>query len=50
MGENSKGEVVFSYSWGKTKLHVRHYDYKNKWSEPVVFTYDENSFASNQRC
>lgn len=49
VAENSKGEVVFSYSWGKTKLHVRHYDYKNKWSEPVVFTYDENSFAANQR-
>ena len=46
---NSKGEVAYSYSWGKTKLHARHYDYKNKWSDPVVFTYDENSFASNQK-
>lgn len=46
---NSKGEVVYSYSWGKTKLHARHFDYKNKWSDPVVFTYDEKSFASNQK-
>ncbi len=49
ISSNAKGEVAFSYSWGKTKLHARHYDYENKWSDPVVFTYDENSFASNQR-
>lgn len=46
---NAKGEVAYSYSWGKTKLHARHYDYANKWSDPVVFTYDEKSFASNQK-
>ena len=46
---NSNGDVAYSYSWGKTKLHVRHYDYVKKWSDPVVFTYDENSFASNQK-
>lgn len=49
IAENEKGEIAFSYSWGKTKLHVRHYNARQKWSEPVVFTYDENSFASNQK-
>lgn len=46
---NTKGEAVYTYSWGKTKLHARYYNYENKWSDPVVFTYDEKSFASNQK-
>lgn len=46
---NSRGQVAYSYSWGKTKLHVRHYDAVSKWSDPVVFTYDARSFASNQK-
>lgn len=49
ISENSKGEIAFSYSWGKTKLHVRRYNSVTKWDDPIVFTYDENSFASNQR-
>lgn len=46
---NTKGEAVFAYTWGKYKIHVRHYNTESKWSDPVVLTYDDNNFASNQK-
>lgn len=49
IASNKQGEAVFSYSWGKTKLHVRRYSLKHKWSAPVVMTNDDMNFASNQK-
>lgn len=46
---NSKGEAVFAYTWGKYKVHVRRYNTETKWDKPVVLTYDDSNFASDQK-
>lgn len=49
IASNSKGQIVYTYSWGKTKLHVRRYKGNGQWDAPVVMTYDDQNFASNQK-
>ncbi len=49
IASNRKGQIVYTYSWGKTKLHVRKYKGNGQWEDPVVMTYDDQNFASNQK-
>ncbi len=38
---NSKGTVVFAYTWGKYNINVRYRRKGEDWSEPVVMSYDD---------
>ncbi|SDK23170.1 CehA/McbA family metallohydrolase [Natronincola ferrireducens] len=44
------GKVVFPYTWGQRRMHIRIKDNNNKWSDPVCFTPTERNFEIRPKC